>query len=875
MERYLNFVFKFPLIILIALIGITGYFLMAIAGLSEDNNPYFLPDSHPARSTIYEIREDFTGTYDSVLVALYNEKGIFNRESINAIFELTEKFKLLSFVDESDVENLKSVKEKNQHIPQVVEAIDTILADGLAQNDGPIARKLYRESTNWGMDEADRKIIKILAERMDPVREMAGMAATENIFLDDDGTIIARKTVNNYDLDVAVVKEAMIENELMLNGSIDEKGQVALIVVELSLLSDDAYGQVRAYEAFKVLIAEYQQAHPELQDEIYIAGVPVFFAAQKNIIDHDFATLLPLVLVFIAVILAIFFRTVLGVVLPLLNVIMCTIWTLGMMAIAKIPMDIITAILPVFLITICSSDAIHVMAEYYHQKKTGKARIQAMRRAMILMISPIILTTLTTCLTFLVSTSTSIESLRNFGLLISFGMFVALIISLLLIPAVLALFKGKSTSENMSKLDDVELSKNYFISRVLLKSLRPVINNRVLYAGIFSVLFLAAFYSASKVSIDDMGSAYFSEKSEFRISDEFINGHIAGTSPGWIEIDSGEKNGAITTEMVNFVDKLEKFIHQLENVTFSYSVARYVRRINYTLNDFDTTYNRLPYDEEIFTDIDEDTGEKHTSKILGRDIVRQSILMYENGGGSDLTNVLNDDFSKTVILYTLNTTVASDYQLFLDSLNVWLTENTPDSYQVKLAGSPVIWTAVLDALVTSQTVSVLLAFVTVILVMGVWLRSARLGIAGTLPLVTTVVCFFALMTILGIELNIGTAIIAFLVLGIVDYSVHYILRIKMALESGLGINDALEAAMSVSGRAIMANVFVFSIGFIALLFSDFKPLVDLGTLVGLSLFISGIMSLFIVTLFAPWFFAEIIKKYADQHGLDKATVNAV
>jgi len=875
MERYLNFVFKFPLLILLALSGITYYFFVSIAGLSEDNNPYFLPQSHPARSAIYEMREEFTGTYDSILVALYNENGVFNRASINAMFELTEKSRVINFVDETDVQWLEFIRDNNRHIPEFADGIDEILADGLTASDGAKARELYRKSADWDLAAGDRKYVLVVAERVDPVREMAGMAATENIFLSDDATIVAQKTVNNYDLDPEFVRNAIMDNELMDKGFIDSEGKVALLVVELSLLDDDAYGQVRAYEAFKKMVADYQEAHPELKDEIYVGGVPVFFAAQKQVIDHDFGTLLPLVLLLIGVVLAVFFRTVLGVVLPLLNVVMCTIWTLGMMAIADVPMDIITAILPVFLITICSSDAIHVMAEYYHQKKVTKERILAMRKALILMASPVILTTLTTCFTFMVSTSTSIESLRNFGLFISFGMFVALIISLLLIPAVLALFKGKPIKAERKNADyeqtDAEVSKKYFISRLLLSGLRPVMKNRPLYAGIFTLIFLAASFTASQVNIDDMGSGYFSKESDFRIADTFINNHIAGTSPGWIEIDSGEKGGALTTDMVNFVDKLETFIHEQENVTFSYSAARYIRRINYTLNDFDPAHNRLPKEQEVFVDIDEDTGETFSTRVAGSDIVRQSVLMYENGGGTDITNVLNEEFSKTMILYTLGTTVASDYQTFLDALDAWLEENTPAGYSVKLAGTPVIWTAVLDALITSQTVSVFLAFATVILVMGLWLRSARLGVAGTLPLITTVVCYFALMAMFGIELNIGTAIVSFLVLGIVDYSVHYILRIQTELAKGLPIDEALEAAIRVSGRAIIANVLVFSIGFIALLFSDFKPLVDLGTLVGFSLFISGIMTLFTVTLFAPWFFAKEIKQVSDaDNNLDDA-----
>ncbi|RZF92938.1 transporter [Pseudoalteromonas sp. CO302Y] len=871
LEKYLDFVFKYPKSILAILSLITVYFFIASANLSEDNNPYFLPKDHPARSTIFDLRDEFTGTYDSVMIALHNEDTVFNQASINAIFDLSRAAERMNYVDETDAQMLQDLKADHPENSELVASIDEILADGMTPSDGLIARELLNRAVEWQLTTKQQRNLSVFAERVDPVREMAGLSSTENVFLDEYGTMFAQETVNKRNQDIEFVKNAVIDNELIEYGPISPDGKVALIVVELSILEDDATGQVRAYEAFKQLVADYQIAHPELKDDIYISGVPVFFAAQKQVIDHDFATLLPIVLLLITVILAVFFRTILGVIIPLINVVMCTIWTMGMMAVVNAPLDVITAILPVFLITICLSDAIHVMAEYYHQKKIVKSRLVAIRSAMILMASPVVLTTITTCLTFIVSTSSSIESLRNFGLFISFGMFVALIISLLLIPALLALFPKKDIFKQQHAQSSSDVSKKYFISRLLVAALTPVMANRKMFTVIFIGLFIGSGFLASKVRVDDMGSGYFPKQSDFRISDDFINNHIAGTSPGWIEVDTGKDNGALTVEISHFIDRLEQHIHQHETVNYSYSLARYVRRINYTLNDFNPEYNRLPEDVERFIEIDEDTQEPYEITISGSDIIRQSILMFENSGGSDVTNVLSEDFSKTVLLYTLGTTVANDYQAFLDHTLPWIEANKPEGVTITHAGSPIIWTAVLDALVKSQTVSASIALLTVLLVMMAWFRSIRLGLAGTLPLLSTVMIYFALMTLLNIELNIGTAIISFLVLGIVDYSVHYILRIQHEIKNGFTINHALVNAMRVSGRAIIANVLVFSIGFIALLFSQHQALIDLGALVGLSLLISGLVTLFVITLFAPWFFKDQLN--ASQSSRTMAVMN--
>jgi predicted RND superfamily exporter protein len=112
------------------------------------------------------------------------------------------------------------------------------------------------------------------------------------------------------------------------------------------------------------------------------------------------------------------------------------------------------------------------------------------------------------------------------------------------------------------------------------------------------------------------------------------------------------------------------------------------------------------------------------------------------------------------------------------------------------------------------------------------------------------------MSILNIELNIGTAIISFLVLGVVDYSVHYIMRMKTCYEEGADAEKALHYAISSAGNAIVINIIVFFVGFMPLLFSAFRPIFDVGLLVGMSLFISGVLTIFTLSLFSPFVFPK-------------------
>lgn len=309
----------------------------------------------------------------------------------------------------------------------------------------------------------------------------------------------------------------------------------------------------------------------------------------------------------------------------------------------------------------------------------------------------------------------------------------------------------------------------------------------------------------------------------------------------------------VTLDSVRFIAKLDAFLEKESHVTFTYSVPKYVQRMNLVMHDMDPAYDRLPQEKETVSWQDPDTGTWQHETISGDDIVSQSILMYENGGGSDLTNVLNSDFSKAVTLFTMNTNKASEYEALLQRLDDWLKQNKPSGYQIKLGGSPVIWTGVLHEIIKGQLTSFILAYLAVTLVLIFWLRSWRQGLLASIPLAATMICYYGLMSSLGIDLNIGTAIISFLIVGIVDYSVHYLHRIDSAYKQGMALNESLLYAIRHSGQSIAFNVLVFSCGFMTLLFSEFRPIIDLGILVAMALSISGCMSLFLITLLAPTF----------------------
>ncbi|MDR1785835.1 MAG: MMPL family transporter, partial [Spirochaetaceae bacterium] len=100
----------------------------------------------------------------------------------------------------------------------------------------------------------------------------------------------------------------------------------------------------------------------------------------------------------------------------------------------------------------------------------------------------------------------------------------------------------------------------------------------------------------------------------------------------------------------------------------------------------------------------------------------------------------------------------------------------------------------------------------------------------------------------GITLNIGTAIIASLAVGIgIDYTIHFIDFFKREYEGGHGPNDDfLRRTFLGCGKAILINAISVGAGFGVLALSRFKMLAELGALIALSMVITAVVSLTVI-----------------------------
>ncbi len=157
-----------------------------------------------------------------------------------------------------------------------------------------------------------------------------------------------------------------------------------------------------------------------------------------KMIVRDMTTLIPFVVVVVSLILFFSFRTVRGVVLPLLVVGMATLWTLGIMAFLGRPLTLISAIMPVVLIATGTAYAIHLLNRHRALAVLDEDKQDGIVRTVTTIGVPIVLTGVTTFAGFVSLRASSMVIFQDFGTFTAIGVFLSLVVTILFLPAILS-----------------------------------------------------------------------------------------------------------------------------------------------------------------------------------------------------------------------------------------------------------------------------------------------------------------------------------------------------------------------------------------------------------------------------------------------------
>jgi predicted RND superfamily exporter protein len=616
----------------------------------------------------------------------------------------------------------------------------------------------------------------------------------------EDGLEVAN-LVDEYDLpdsqeEYQELKKKVFSKDLYKGSIVSEDGTATVIIftllsgAEVENISREVIRKTRAMG---------------LPENLYFAGAPMMVTAVSNVISADLYKLIPIAFVVIALTLFLGFRSKRGVIMPLLTAAIAIIWTMGTMSLMGFQLTMVTNNMPIILLAVGSAYTIHVVNRIAQVKDTDKRKILV--SALTYIFIPVVLAAVTTMIGFISFTLGSyLEMIRDFGLFTAIGTLFSVVLSLFFVPAVIYNLRIKHDG---LVYEAVVLKKSYLSERYLGPLKNLLFRHPKYILTTWSILILISIISIFFIKRSVNVKEYFKRGNPARVAEEIMADKFGGSSPIFVLFEGDIQSPEVLNNMV----LCEEYMRESPDILTTQSVAGLVLDL---AEGFDLGRD-IPADKSI---------------------IQQLWFMID--GNEMVERFVNEDLDEGVIISKFISPDNKAKKDFARYMEQFVKEYSTETCKISFTGMPFIDVTMDKSLLRSQMMSLSIAVIFAIIIVGLILRSFLKGIFATVPMIAAIIILFGVMGITGIPLNIATVLVASVALGIgIDYSIHVISNFTYWIENGQDIHHAIEDTILISGKAILINVSSVTAGFLVLLFSEMLPLQYFGLLIGLSMIASS------------------------------------
>jgi uncharacterized protein len=609
------------------------------------------------------------------------------------------------------------------------------------------------------------------------------------------------------------------------------------------------------------LVANVREIAASYRDDarIFVGGVPMIAADMVSFVASDLVVFGSAILGIMAVVMAVIFRRVRWVVIPLVTCGVTVTIMLGLLGALDWRMTVISSNFVAVLLIITLSIVIHLVVRYrelHAEQPDGDLR-ERVSRSMGLMAVPCFYTSITTIVAFMSLVVSGIQPVIDFGWMMTVGVCVGLLTAFIVVPCLMLIWpEGRAHHHSGS---DPALTANF-------ARLTDQFGRSILIVTALLVVLTAV--GISRLEVENRFIDYFSKSTEIYQGMELLDTLLGGTIPLDIIITPpqedaplpGLENVPVTTAASGGADDEfasgelidgdaggddwdDEFDSDVEFVTvegdfkpsywFSLAGMRELDKIhNYV--------NSLP----------------ETGKVLSLSTVFSVVknLMGEDIGGVELAIVQKsfpDDMKKLMVspYYSENTQQArltvrvkeTSKDLRRDEFLREVRNHLEDSLglspdRVQFTGMLVLYNNVLQSLFRSQILTLGAVFGAILVMFLLLFRSFSLALVTLAPNALAAGIVLGVMGLVGIPLDIMTITIAAIVVGIgVDDCIHYVHRFIKEFSVDRDYRAAMYRCHNSIGRAMYYTTLTVVVGFSTLTLSNFNPSIYFGLLTVLAM----------------------------------------
>lgn len=524
----------------------------------------------------------------------------------------------------------------------------------------------------------------------------------------------------------------------------------------------------------------------------------------------------------------------------------------------------IAQIVPILLIGLGVDYGIHITSRYREEIGDGASVDESMARSVTSVGVALFLATITTVIGFLTNVFNPVPALKDFGILAAVGIVVAFLLMLTFVPAVRLLLDRRAGRNGTLPVSSMQSHGNRVLPRIMEKL--AVLAERAAIPTLMVALLLAAggYYGFTQLDTRFSFTDFLPDDSEYVETLNILTGEFGGgfgeqtnqlvEATAARAIDAEVHNALVqaNTDLASIADVSTIATPQGEFVNANSPLALLGQMLaggpESAPPDLLAAAQTVGLQEDL-------------TVAQGADVtpLYQAILDVAPDQASQVISIQDGELN--ALLWSITTTAGEDVGDLRDGLDAAFGPVSDLGVSAVATSDNIISAAVVDALTSSQSVSL---FITVavsglVLVISFYVESRRwfLGVITIAPVALVVLMTYGLMYLTGIPFGPVTATIAALAIGIgVPFTIHIARRFQEDRRANKDMETAMRLTMRHTGGALAGSAFTTIAGFGVLISSSLKPFRQMGQMtvyaIGLSLLAAVLVLPSLLALWDSW-----------------------
>lgn len=473
--------------------------------------------------------------------------------------------------------------------------------------------------------------------------------------------------------------------------------------------------------------------------------------------------------------------------------------TVAVYVIANEPFTLISSIIPPLLLALTVAALIHLFNAIHYAAQRGLAGHSRMERALQEIRKPALFTALTTSAGLASLGTSPIVPISVFGLIASVGVLLIFVVVYFLLPVVIARFDyadWPSTDGGLKWMEHAVTGMFHLSIR------RPA-----WILGGTLALMLGGIPAVLSVHAETNLLEFFRDGHPIKVDTLQIEEKLSGTTSLDVVLESESVDAFKRPELLKTIKQFQQWAVSQPEIDKTTSVADFIEEMHWGFNAENPAFRQIPDNHALIT---------------------QYLLVYD---GKDLYDFIDRDFKYTRIGLSVNVHHANEISAVMQRITEYWESQGEQALTFEIAGFGRLFADQEDLLVQGQVNSLFGALILIQILMIIQWRSLRDSLLCMIPNLSPVLLIFILMGVSGIWLDMGTAMIASVAVGIaVDDTIHIYHGFIHRVRRGINPVFAMARTYRQAGRAVMTTTLILGLQFFILVVSAFVPTSNFGLL---------------------------------------------